>query len=69
MVLAYATGLRSIWVKSFGEKHVLAQSNIINALEKVMKDYEKLSKFNWVWPTPTKNVCLFHIWIFIIWIE
>lgn len=67
MVLAYATGLRSIWVKSFGEKHVLTQKSIVLALEKVMKDYEKLSKFYFVWFTATKNVWLFHIWIVHIW--
>ena len=38
-IKAYAKSLTTAWENSFGEKHVLSRSNVVNKLEKLVDHY------------------------------
>ena len=63
----YASALRDLWVRSFGEEFVIAKSAVMNRLDSLMRAYHKKGIKNiWLDQWSTKCWHLFQIWQIIL---
>ena len=37
---SYYTALRTIWIKSFGEEHVMSRKGVVDRLKNILLDYQ-----------------------------
>ena len=50
---SYYTALRTIWIKSFGEEHVMRRKGVVDRLKNILLDYQnkvvlnKCKSFSW----------------------